>query len=327
VLLLDLNLPDSQGLETLRRVSDLHCSDTAIIVLTGYEDDDLGDQAIRLGAQDYLSKRHVTNGKALRRCMRYAHERKEREVLQRQLHLTHREFDAARAIQRHFLPQEVPRLPGFDIAADCQPAAATGGDYYDFIPMADGNLGVIIADVLAHGFGPALIMASVRRTLRTLAMTHKDPGKILTLVNEAVYEDTDQFMTMFFVRLNPSTRELVYAAAGHAAYLFDSGGSLFSRLDKGSLPLGIRSDTAYSSYAGPVVLQPGHRLMLLTDGFEEAWSPDDKMFGLDAVFDLVRAQREKSARELIDAMSFTVRAFCQPARPRDDMTAVVVRAL
>ena len=110
--------------------------------------------------------------------------------LQRVVAQTEEQFRLARQIQQKLFPNGTPRLAGFDIAGVCYPADATGGDYFDFIPMSGGGLGVAVGDVSGHGFGPALLMAEVHANIRALALAHIDVGEILTLANRMVCEDT-----------------------------------------------------------------------------------------------------------------------------------------
>ncbi|MCE9533519.1 MAG: serine/threonine-protein phosphatase, partial [Planctomycetes bacterium] len=182
-------------------------------------------------------------------------------------------------------------------------------------------------DVCSHGFGPALIMSSTRRALRTAANMNPNAGAILTLVNKAVCEDTlpEHFVTMFLACLEPTTRQLAYAGAGHAAYRLDSDGRV-NRLDSTGFPLGLSSDSVYTC-AEPLELSPGAVLLLMTDGFQEAFAADGRAFGLSPALEIVREQRDRSAKEIVDALMGAVRHFCQPTGPQDDVTAVVIKSV
>ena len=232
----------------------------------------------------------------------------------------------ARAIQQYLLPKQAPQIPGFDIAGICQEAEATGGDYFDFIPMPGGCLGIAVADVASHGFGPALIMASTRRALRTIARTNADPGSVLTRLNETVCEDTDpeRFVTMFFACLDPARRHLFCAGAGDNAHLLAADGSV-TKLQGTGLPLGVMEDSVYSSQ-GPLPLEPDQLLVLVSDGIQEAQTSDGPQFGVPAVLDYIRAHRTESAQAIVEGLFSTVRQFCHPAKPHDDMTAVIVKS-
>jgi PAS domain S-box-containing protein len=177
-------------------------------------------------------------------------ERKQREQYENELRL-------ARRVQQRLYPHAMPRVPGYDIAGASDPAAATGGDHFDFIPMGDDRLGVVIGDVSGHGFGPALIMAETRAYLRALAWTHADPGAILTLANRILTGDiADRFITLLAVRLDLATRSLAYANAGHVAgFVLDAAGTVKARLEPGSPPWGS-SPTWRSPRAAPCPWRP-----------------------------------------------------------------------
>src|SRR5205823_5922806 len=134
------------------------------------------------------------------------------------------EFRVARGIQQQLFPRTAPGVAGFDIGGASYPAEATGGDYFDYIPLCDGALAVAIGDVSGHGLGPALLMASLRASLRALARVHADVGEILRLANTTLSEDAgEHFVTLFLARLDPHSHSLVYASAVHeAGYLLDS---------------------------------------------------------------------------------------------------------
>jgi phosphoserine phosphatase RsbU/P len=323
LIILDLNLPDSRGLETCQHVRAL-ALDLPVIVLTCLEDQELGAQAAQLGAQDYLVKGRFDETLLLR-SIQFALERKRRELAERTLLRNQAEMDIARQIQKRLLPKGPPSLPGFDIAGSCKPAAATGGDFYDYIPMADGSLGTVVADVSSHGFGPALIMAGTRRLLRTLVDTHSDIGEILSLANRAICEDTDHelFVTVFFARLDPRSRIVVYAGAGHCGFVIESSGRVLT-LESTGLILGIADDIVVET-GPPVQLCPGDLLLLITDGFFEAQNSNGTLFGLPQVLDLVRENRTRPAVEILKVLDETVQAFCHPVPVMDDQTAVIVR--
>ena len=168
VVLLDLNLPDSTGLDTFRAVH-RRTMHLPIVILSGQEDVELAVDAVGLGAQDYLTKAEA-NRSSLARSIRYAIERSRRQRAEQEL-------TAAGEIQRRLFPQSSPEIPGFDIHGRCEPANLAGGDYFDYFPMGRNGLGVVVADVSGHGIGPALIMSETRAVLRTLATTYEDVGR------------------------------------------------------------------------------------------------------------------------------------------------------
>jgi serine phosphatase RsbU (regulator of sigma subunit) len=245
--------------------------------------------------------------------------------LQRIVAQTEEQFRLARQIQQKLFPNGAPRLAGFDIAGVCHPADATGGDYFDFIPISGGGLGIAVGDVSGHGFGPALLMAEIHAVIRALALAHNDVGEILTLANRIVCEDTadEQFVTVFLRHIDPDERTLVYASAGQQGFILDPYGTM-TKLDSTGLPLGIEP-TAMIQCAPVIHLDDGCFVLLFTDGIFEAKSVDGNSFGIERAFDLVHAYRHLPAEGIAQKVCHAVRAFSQNRPQHDDITAVVIK--
>jgi len=250
---------------------------------------------------------------------------------------TQMEFRLAWKIQQKLFPVAVPDVAGFedggagrrfDIAGASYPAEATGGDYFDYIPLPDGSLAIAVGDVSGHGFSSALLMAETRAYLRALARTHADVSEILTLANQVLSEDIeDAFITLLLVRLDPCGRSFVYASAGHlTGYVLDASGAVKRTLASTGMPLGIDPGREFPS-SGLVALEAGDLILLFTDGAVEARAPDDSEFGVQRVLDIVRVYRRDPARYILHNLYHAVRAFSQETPQRDDITAVVVKVL
>jgi serine phosphatase RsbU (regulator of sigma subunit) len=325
VVLLDLSLPDARGLETFVRLHE-EFPGVPVVVLTACADEALAVKAVRAGAEDYLVKGYV-NSNLLARSLRYATERFRRREAERALRENRAQMHAAREIQQRLFPAAAPRLPGLDIGGASFPAEATGGDYFDYVPMLDGTLGVVVGDVTGHGFGPALVMASTRAYLRALAQTHADVATVLKLTNRVLAADvgTDRFVTLLLARLDPQGRALVWGNAGHpTGYVLDALGLVKHQLSSTAIPLGVLPECDFP--AGEAVpLAPGDMVVLLTDGVVEARAPDDTTFGTQRVFDVVRLYRHDPARLIVSNLYHAVRAFSQGAPQVDDITAVVIK--
>lgn len=324
VVLLDLLLPDSRGLDTFTRLQ-RRFGDLPVVVLTGLDDEELALASLQAGAQDYLVKGNVTSN-SLARSMRHAVERARRHKAEALLQAAHEEFRIAREIQQRFFPDSPPSVPGFDCAGASYSAEATGGDYFDFIPMQQGAVGVVIADVSGHGFGPALLMAETRAYLRALALTRRDVAELITLVNQFLAADTDdeRFVTLFLGRLDPTQRSFVYTSAGHlAGYVLDRQGQTKALLESTGFPLGI--DVAAEYTAAPAVqLEPGDIVFLLTDGVIEAFNGTKTLFGVERALQVIAQHRAAPARQIVEALYAAVCEFCQ-CRPHDDCTMIVVK--
>jgi hypothetical protein len=235
------------------------------------------------------------------------------------------EMELARRIQQRLFPTSSPALPGWDIAGVCHPANATGGDFFDYFPMAPSTLGIVVGDVSGHGLGPALVTALLHAYLRTLARTQSRPDEILTHANRLLCEDMHSglFATVVFACLDPESRRWSYAGAGHEAYLLDVSGEM-TRLPSSGLPLGI-SPAEDVAGGGERTLQPGQVVLLISDGILESASPDNEMFGLARAVDLVRRHRAHSAQEIAELLCRAAQSHAHPGPQTDDMTVVVIK--
>jgi serine phosphatase RsbU (regulator of sigma subunit) len=250
----------------------------------------------------------------------------ERREAERVVHARAEEFSLARTIQQGLLPKAPPVLPGLEIAGASHPTQETGGDYFDFIPLSDGEWGIAIGDASGHGIGAALLVAETRAYLRAFALTDTDPGQILDSVNQRLVEDitADHFVTLLLARLHPRTRSLVYSNAGHLpAYVLNGRGEVKLVLPSTGLPLGVGPTGAFPN--GPAIrLEPGDLVFLLSDGIVEAGAGDGPLFGIGRTLEVVRAHRHEPPGEIIAALMHQVREWSQSAQP-DDMTAIVLK--
>lgn len=237
------------------------------------------------------------------------------------------EFEIARRIQRNLLPSATLVLPGFEIGGVVCPAAATGGDYFDYVPMPNGAFSVVVGDVSGHGPGPALLIASTRAYLRAFAQTQSDLGKLLSLTDRALNVDTagEQFVTAILVRLDLRKRTLVYASAGHpAGYILDDSGHVRIRLPSTGAPLGVVSSESFAE-SPAIPVRAGELVLLLSDGVTEASAPCGAVFGWMRAVDTVRAYRHEPAVHIAMNLYHAVRAFAQEAPQLDDITVVVIK--
>jgi sigma-B regulation protein RsbU (phosphoserine phosphatase) len=229
-----------------------------------------------------------------------------------------REAQEARLMQQALLPKSSPYIPGFVISGLSVPAGAVGGDWYDFIPFQDGRWGLVLADVSGKGTAAALLMSATRGMLRSLAEACCTPGEVLTKLNSLLVEDfpAGKFVTLVYAVLDPATRNVTFANAGHLHPLFiDSEGAQFLDTERG-LPLGIVcGDYSESS----VHLSEGSRLVFYSDGITEAVNGDEQEYGLARL-------AEHAVRPTASAVTIVddVRAFANGSEVRDDATVVFV---
>lgn len=325
IILLDLTLPDCRGLETFLLVY-AQAGDIPIVVLTGLADQTAAIKAVQAGAQDFLIKGQVDDN-ILVRSIRYAIERNKRHLAEEALRITNEEFRIAQQIQKRLFPVRAPVLPGFEIGGAVFPATATAGDYFDYIPMNDGSLSIVVGDVSGHGMGPAMVMAETRACLRALSQTYHRIDDILNRANLLLLADSDElhFVTLAMFQIDASTRSLIYASAGQRGYILDVAGNAHE-LDSTSLPLGIDPDLKVP-VAPPIVLQPGELVTFFTDGVVEAEAPNGIRFGATRALELLHRVRHLPAREIVDQLYRSISDFCRPYPRHDDVTVVVVKVL
>src|ERR1700722_11138792 len=241
------------------------------------------------------------------------------------LQVTQEKLRVARNVQQGLLPQAPPQLPGYDIPGCYESADVVGGDYYDYIPMADGRMGIVVADVSGHEIGASLLMAKTRAYLRALAKSDDDLQTLLGRLHEFLVVDTQDkwFVTMFFAALNPQTGAIEYAGAAQQAHIIHQDGSV-SILRSTSTPLGVFADHP-PLCPSPITLASGELLVVLTDGYVEAKSPAGEQFGNERMLAIIREHRTRPATAIIQALDAAVERFCGSSPPTDDLTAVVVR--
>ena len=248
---------------------------------------------------------------AVHNARRFQSERAARETMSR-------EAQEARLMQQALLPKCSPYIPGFVISGLSIPARAVGGDWYDFIPFPDGRLGLVLADVSGKGTAAALLMSATRGMLRSLAEACCTPSEVLTKLNGLLVDDfpAGKFVTLVYGVLDPATRSITFANAGHLHPLFiDEGGAHFLDTERG-LPLGL-SCGDYSETT--VVLSPDSRLVFYSDGITEAVNEAEEEYGLDRLARHVACQ-DASAVSVVE----DVRAFANGVGLRDDASLVFV---
>jgi sigma-B regulation protein RsbU (phosphoserine phosphatase) len=242
-----------------------------------------------------------------------------------------RELQTVGEIQRSLLPESLPAIPGFELAAHYQTSARAGGDYYDFFQLPNGGWGLFIADVSGHGTPAAVLMAITHAIAHAQPLAQTPPGKMLGYLNDrlaAAYTRGGTFVTAFYAVLDPEHRMLTYSRAGHNPPRLARKGSVRSIDSAGGLPLGILNARVYEQ--ATMTLEPGDQLLLYTDGITEAVAParggdPREMFGLERLDRLLVDCLRCTAGECIDRICAAVRAFGGNAVPNDDQTLIAIR--
>jgi PAS domain S-box-containing protein len=241
------------------------------------------------------------------------------------------ELRLAASIQKRLYPRETPKVAGLDLAATTAAADALSGDYFDFVTLRDGALGIAVGDVCGHGLGQALLMVETRAFLRSLALEHTNVGTILTALDRLLAPDLAlaSFVSLVLVRLDPATRSFQYASAGHEpGYLLDRFGRVKAELTSTGLPLGLPADFAPGrtvQTSPTMAFERGDVLVLLTDGLVEAESRDGETFGRQRVAEAVGARVETTAQAMLDGLSDVFGRFLDGMPQADDITTVVCK--
>ena len=237
-----------------------------------------------------------------------------------------RELQIAREIQQSLFPRTWPQVVGFEVAARSRSCFEVGGDYYDFIPLEAGRLGLVIADVSGKGTPASLMMASVHAWLQAMAGTARPP-QVLERLNRFLYANTQmsRYVTLFYGELDPSRHRLTYVNAGHVPpYLVRKGDGGLVRLRAGGPVLGLLEEVSLE--AADVELLPGDLLAVVTDGVTEAQSPAGEEFGDERVRRELVATAGRGAPAVLEGLVAAVDAWAGAAGCTDDLTALILRA-
>ena len=404
VILMDINMPDSNGIDATREIL-ADDPKVGVIMVTMLEDDASVFTAMRAGARGYVLKganpqemlgviRAVAEGQALfgpaiaARIASFFHEIRnskaspmqgkkiiegdedlaelpvrEREVLEliaagysnteiahmlvtspkmvrdhitnifyrlhaQTLELEQKtdELKKAGQVQESLLPENIPNIPGWELAVVLEPAHETSGDYYDFLPLPDGKIGMVIADVTDKGMSAALYMALSRSLWRTFALDHPiEPELTMTETNRHILADTHGglFVTLFYGILNPRDGTFTYCNAGHhPALLARAMDCSIEELAHTGIPLGVFDKASWSREC--VEIKPGDALVLYTDGITDAQNTADECFDLERLRDAVKRHHGKPAREQLEALLREVHNWVGTASQFDDITLMVI---
>ena len=238
-----------------------------------------------------------------------------------------REMEIAREVQEQLFPKSVPQVRGLELAGLCLPAAGVGGDYYDYLPLSEDRIGLVVADVSGKGISAALVMASLQASVRILIGPEAEPAKVNCRLNHFLYRSTSaaRYATMFFGLLDVRDMSLRYSNAGHnPAMVIGRTGS--HKLTEGGLPLGILDGVSYGE--GRRTLEPGDLLLLYTDGAVEAADPAGREFSLDRLVGFMQERREaRDLSGLVREALAEVNGWTRGSSQQDDITLVVARAV
>jgi serine phosphatase RsbU (regulator of sigma subunit) len=235
------------------------------------------------------------------------------------------ELRVARGIQQALLPKDLPRLAGWEMAGYYQPAREVGGDFYDFLELEDGRLGLVVGDATGKGIPAALVMATTRSMLRAVSQASDSPGEVLRRANDPLVSDIppNMFVTCLYAILEPESGHLRYANAGHDLPYRWHGGEAEELRARG-MPLGLMPGMEYEEKE--IVLSKGESVLFYSDGLVEAHDPGGEMFGFPRLRRLVAAHGAGSGDKLVDFLLAELARFTGEGwEQEDDITLVTLQ--
>ena len=327
IILLDIRMPGMNGYQVCEILkADAQTRDIPVIFISALDTIQDKVRAFTVGGEDYVTKPfHVEE--VLARVGTHLALRK----LQQQLQIANRkmaqELALAGEVQTSFLPHDLPEFPGWQITATLRPARETSGDFYDFISLPNGRLGIVVADVCDKGAGAALYMALSWTLIRTYASEYPvQPESVLRAVNRRIIKDTvtNHFVTVFYGILDPVTGMMVYCNAGHCGPYLINGldNENIRKLINTGVPLGVFGKETWEQ--GSVQLTPGDVLVLYTDGIIEAENAQGEFLGMDRLLELVRTNLGRPAQEIQDSILADVHRFAGDTPQSDDIALIVL---
>lgn len=276
LVLADFSLPDFDGMRGLAIVRERYPG-LPFVFVSGRLGEEAAIESLRSGATDYVLKSRLSRlAPAVQRALAETRERAELKKVEESLRESELrryqmqvELAFAADVQSRLLPRSCPYIPGFQVAARCMPAKQVGGDFYDWQEAASGIWTLTLGDVMGKGIAAAMLMATVRASIRSVA--HNSPAEALALAAKALLpdlENSDSFVTLFHARLNARQKHLSYVDCGHGYVFVRRANGAVKGLTPRGLPLGVPGQKRYSE--GNVNLSVGDTLVIYSDGLIDA---------------------------------------------------------
>ncbi|RSL15627.1 response regulator receiver domain-containing protein [Edaphobacter aggregans] len=323
LILLDVMMPEMDGYEVCSRLKSAdHTRDIPVIFLTGQTEIDDETKGFEVGAVDYIHK-PFSPAVVQARVRTHLMLRGIREQLARQLQSIQCEMDTARQIQLSILPREIPVIRGLDISARYLPMTAVAGDFYDFIPIDEKRIGILVADVSGHGMPAALISSMLKIALDGQIKCALEPARVLAGLNRTLCgKFQGHFVTAVYVVVDTERQSLLYAGAGHPPLIFmdHSAGKARDFVENG-LFLGFFPEATYTAVEIP--FKAGDWGVLYTDGILEMTDPSDEQFGLDRFKQFLQDNHDLSTGQFVDELLEALSQWSNLAlgrEPEDDIT-------
>jgi len=322
LVILDLMLPKLSGYDLCRRVRG-EGFNAPILMLSARSQE--GDRVVGLdlGANDYVSKPFSLRELLARVRALLRHEREHQLDGDR----LGSELEMAAKVQQGLFPRVLPEAPGLDYAGICRPARGVSGDYYDFLPLGEGRLGLLLADVCGKGMSAALLGASLHAAVRANAVKEgAGCGEVLAKASHLLYETTtaERYATVFYGVYDSASRILTYANAGHCAPMLVRGEACI-RLDSMTPPAGMVPLLPTIQHS--VELVSGDWLLIFSDGIPEASLESGEEFGDSGLLESLARRRSGTAAEVCEGVVDDVRNYVREHRQADDVTLIAVKVL
>jgi serine phosphatase RsbU (regulator of sigma subunit) len=327
LILLDIRMPEMDGYEVCERLkADENTQDIPVIFISALDEIQDKVKAFEIGGVDYITKPFQLE-EVLVRTQTHLALRKLQKQLQETNDKLARELDLAGNVQTSFMPRNLPEIPGWQFSVELKPARETSGDFFDINQLPNGEMVILVADVLDKGVGAALFMALSWALFRTYAEElSTQPEKVFSEVNRHILEDTHakQFVTSFFGLLNPTNGELVYCNAGQTPPILmrSEGENQHELLMNTGPPLGLFEDQVWERRS--VTVQPGDVLVLYTDGITEAQNPQGGFFSVERLVESVKKSARDSAQDIQNNIFYEVDRFVGQSAQDDDIALIVI---
>ncbi len=322
----DINMPQMDGLTLLEQIPKVDPNIRSIII-SAYGDMKNIRTAMNRGAFDFVTKPLDFNDLRITIDRTLVHLTEWREALasRDQLVALQNELDVASGMQQSILPTVFPQGNDFQSFASMEPARNVGGDFYDFIRLDEGKVGLAIADVSGKGVPAALFMMSSRTLLKGAAIGNEQPGSTLKEVNDLLCEDNDamMFVTLFYAVYDPDSGTVSYANGGHnSPIVVHSDGSYTILPMTGGIALGVMPDFEFDQDS--ITLLPGDTLVLYTDGVTEAMNEEGEEYSMDRLCEVLVTGSSIQAEDISTTIFESIREFAGEAPQSDDITCLTL---
>ena len=224
------------------------------------------------------------------------------------------------------MPQSIPAIKGLSLYGENRTCFEVGGDYFDYIPLGEDAVMLVVADVCGKGAGAALLMSNLQAGLKSIAHFNTQPQQIVTRLNSMVYENTSpyQFITLFVGILHGKSGMLQYVNAGHTpGLLLDSRGPV-QQLSRTGIGLGIRANSTFTERQ--VTLAPGSLLVLYSDGLEESFNENQEIYGVDRIIQTLQTNKENTPRQITAKLLKEIDTFAGSEPQADDLTLIIAQS-